>query len=228
MTSRPRPTRDVVLQTLSHELNTTLTTILGNIRLLKTDDGPGVRAITIKDLEQSAQRLNFALQNLLLLERLELGEQPYLEPVVLPILLSELLGSRCTRCGRHQIVGPRGNVSNPVAIDRNLFRVCLNNLVDNACLYSPPEKPIVLITGESGRAVLVSVLDEGLGIEEEELSHIFEPYYRSPKVSDTVPGLGIGLTVAKRIMELHGGTLGASNRPEGGAILDMSLPGLAA
>ena len=202
MTTLQRPTREVVLRTLSHELNTALTIVLGNIRILGSGGGEidgATRQTAFHDLEEQAERLHLAIQNLLLMERLGIGEQPLLEPVVLSRLLEQIVITECRRGGCHEIVN-EGTRVDPVSIDRELFKVVLTNLVDNACLYSPPGMRVWVRTSQDETHALVTVLDEGPGLDEQELFLIFEPYYRSSsRVPAVIPGLGIGLTVAKKI-----------------------------
>src|SRR5688500_1627146 len=121
------------------------------------------------------------------MERLAVGEQPYVEPSVLTILLKEMVGSECRRGGVHEIINEEAHLDFPVAVDRELFRVLLRNLIDNACLYSPSGTPIQVQAAQRDKNAFVAVLDLGPGISEEELPLIFQPYYRSPKVSEILP-----------------------------------------
>jgi signal transduction histidine kinase len=92
-------------------------------------------------------------------------------------------------------------------VDLSLAKRVLVQLVTNAQLYSSQGKPIVITTKQRDKFHDISVADQGPGIEEEEIEHIFEKFYRGENVRYCVPGTGMGLPIAKMIVEAHGGTI---------------------
>jgi signal transduction histidine kinase len=97
--------------------------------------------------------------------------------------------------------------------------------LDNAIKHSPPGTGVTIATAMEGPHAKVSILDEGAGLDEADLPRVFERFYRGQDEEDTlVSGLGIGLAIAKDIVERHGGSISLSNRPEGGAALAILLP----
>jgi signal transduction histidine kinase len=97
--------------------------------------------------------------------------------------------------------------------------------LDNAIKHSPPGTTVTLATAIEGTDAKVSILDEGSGVDEADLPRVFERFYRGRDEEDTLAsGLGIGLAIAKDIVERHGGSISLSNRPEGGAVLAILLP----
>lgn len=96
----------------------------------------------------------------------------------------------------------------------------VTNLLDNAAKFSP-EDGTVTVTLADG---LLQVADEGPGIAEEDLTHVFERFYRSPEARAT-PGSGLGLAIVRQIAENHGGRVAAARAPGGGALLGVWLPG---
>ncbi len=103
-----------------------------------------------------------------------------------------------------------------VAADIRLIERVLVNLIDNALRHSPSGGRVSLICVADGADVLVSVTDTGPGIAAAELTHIFERFYRPPTTADLAEGAGLGLAIAKRILDLHGATLDVvSERSEG-------------
>ena len=99
------------------------------------------------------------------------------------------------------------------------LRRAVRNLLENAAKWSPPHG-IVHVSVRGGTLV---VQDEGPGIEEADLPHVFERFYRAPAVRST-PGSGLGLAIVKQVADAHGASVSAANVPGGGAVLSLSLP----
>jgi PAS domain S-box-containing protein len=98
-------------------------------------------------------------------------------------------------------------------------------LIDNAVKYSPPGSPVEIQLGQSGTDALVSVLDRGVGIPEQDRSRIFDRFYQSEKVlHHSTPGLGLGLYIGKRIVEAHGGRIWCEDREGGGSVFRFTIP----
>jgi len=114
-----------------------------------------------------------------------------------------------------------------VNIDARRINQVINNLMQNALQYTPEGGNITLSLGCRESTVEISLRDTGTGIPPDELPHIFNRFYRG-KQSRTLNhgGSGIGLTIARRLVEAHGGTLMAENHPEGGAIFKVTLPAI--
>ena len=102
----------------------------------------------------------------------------------------------------------------PASLERAII-----NLLDNAAKWSPPDGTVT-VTLRSGT---LYVADQGPGISEEDLPHVFERFYRSTE-SRTMPGSGLGLSIVRRIAERHGGLVQAAHAPEGGAAFWFRLP----
>ena len=102
----------------------------------------------------------------------------------------------------------------PASLERAII-----NLLDNAVKWSPPDGTVT-VTLRSGT---LYVADEGPGISEDDLPHVFERFYRSTE-SRTMPGSGLGLSIVRRIAERHGGLVQAAHAPEGGAAFWFRLP----
>jgi signal transduction histidine kinase len=101
----------------------------------------------------------------------------------------------------------------------------LRNLVENASNYSPEGGTIEVASRRRGGVIEVTVADHGPGIPEADLSRIFERFYRVDRSRTRDPGgTGLGLSIVRHLVELHGGTVSATNREGGGAILTLRLP----
>jgi two-component system sensor histidine kinase KdpD len=109
-------------------------------------------------------------------------------------------------------------------VDLSLAKKALVHLVTNAHLYSSPGQSITIATEERGRFLIINVADRGAGIEDTEVSHIFEKFYRGKNQRYRVQGTGMGLPIAKAIVETHGGTIGVFSRLGQGSVFTFSLP----
>ena len=100
----------------------------------------------------------------------------------------------------------------------------VENLVGNAAKYSPDGSPIDVLVEEANDEVRVLVLDRGIGLDGQVAADLFEPFYRGEKARSTAGGVGIGLAVCRRIVNLLGGRIWARARDEGGAEFGFALP----
>jgi len=111
-----------------------------------------------------------------------------------------------------------------VHADIGLIQRVLDNLIENAMRYTPPGGAITFALTADGDRVRVQLRDTGSGIRAEDLPHIFERFYRVPQQSDKPGCAGLGLAIAKRILELHGSTISVESVPEQGTTFTFSLP----
>jgi two-component system sensor histidine kinase KdpD len=109
-----------------------------------------------------------------------------------------------------------------IYIDFHLMQQVLSNLIRNAVLVTPKDKEIGIEIHTADTLFDIAVTDSGPGIPEDALKNIFERFYRVP--GTPAGGLGLGLWLAKNIVELHGGKISVRNRLEGGAVFTITLP----
>jgi signal transduction histidine kinase len=98
----------------------------------------------------------------------------------------------------------------------------VDNLLRNAQRFNPSDQPIDLQAARQGERIVISVRDHGPGVQTEHLSQLGEPFYRAP--GQTAAGHGLGLAIAKRAAERHGGTLTLANHPQRGFVASLELP----
>jgi two-component system sensor histidine kinase KdpD len=110
-------------------------------------------------------------------------------------------------------------MADPSHIDRVLI-----NLIENAAKYSPDGSPITIDVGESGDDVVFSVHDRGTGLTADEKSHMFERFYRSPRVKQQTPGTGLGLAICREIVKAHGGRIWVDSVEGEGSVFRFALP----
>jgi two-component system sensor histidine kinase KdpD len=216
-----------LLNSVSHDLRTPLSSISGVLTTLEDDVGllnPAARRSLVQTAREEADRLNRLVGDLLDMSRLEAGA---LRVDAQPCDVEDLVGSALARLGR-RLDGRLVQVDVPAATplvmaDFVLIVHALVNILDNAIKYSPPGEPIGIAAQVVGEMVHVSVRDCGAGIPDADLARIFDKFHRVQR-SDGMPGTGLGLSITKGIVEAHGGRIWARNRREGGAVISLSLP----
>lgn len=224
---RANEAKDEFLGLVSHELRTPITTIYGGARLLRSR-GDGLDAESrmgvLDDIEHESERLHRIVEDLLVLARVELGQEVITEPVLVQRVAEKTAAAFAKRRpGRTLEVNT--DASLPAVRASNVYlEQILRNLINNADKYSPADKPIELSGQVSGDEVFLSVADRGPGIPDEEMELIFERFYRSEGTAKSAGGAGIGLTVCRRLIEAQEGRIWAEAREGGGLIISFSLP----
>jgi PAS domain S-box-containing protein len=224
--------KDEFLATLSHELRNPLAPIRSVAELLKRaeDLAPDLRAASTI-LERQVHHMTHLIDDLLDMSRITAGlVRLQREPLDLSALLAAALDSYrpVLESARHEVTfsPPAAPVS--VEGDRIRLTQVFSNILHNAAKYTPPAGRIrVQIHHEGGQAV-VSVRDSGVGIPPAMLTQVFEPFARLDRSAERGDrGLGIGLTIAKTLIELHGGRIEAkSEGPNQGSEFIVRLPAI--
>ena len=217
---------------VSHELRTPLSVIKGYVETLVdgAEDIPASdRARFLKTIQRHTERLNSLLEDLLVLSRLE-SINPGLsrEATNLNAFLENIMDDyRARPAGKEHVLN---FTSDPtigfLQIDPLKLTQVLENLLDNALKYTPKGSQIELSAGLRGRnEVIVCLRDNGQGIPEADLPHIFERFYRVDKGrSREKGGTGLGLSIAKHIVQLHAGRVWVESKQGQGTSFFFSLP----
>jgi two-component system sensor histidine kinase KdpD len=111
-----------------------------------------------------------------------------------------------------------------VSADPEQIQLVLRQILDNALKYSPARSEITLRADVDGGHAVVSIADQGPGIAEHDIPHIFDRFYRGKQIGNRLPGTGMGLTIAREIVQAHGGRIAARNLPGKGAEFSFTLP----
>jgi two-component system phosphate regulon sensor histidine kinase PhoR len=220
--------RDFVAN-VSHELRTPLTAIRGYVEALADGDSDveeSRRFLAI--ITRHTERMERLVKDLLRLARLDAGQET-LDVVDCDIrVLAHNVVADVARAldERHQqvdvTVGPGAEI---VHGDPAKLHDALRNLVANAVIYAPEHTVIAIEATRSDGKIAIVVSDVGPGIPEEDLSRVFERFYRVDKSRSRDPGgTGLGLAIVRHLIQLHGGDVYAENRPEGGARFTITLP----
>lgn len=216
---------------VSHDLRTPLASIQGYIESLKLRAGrmePREREAFLDIALRESRRLARLVDELFELASLEACErQPEAEPFALAELVYDVVQKHQQEAERRQVrLRVTGEPAMPMASgDVAMTERVLDNLIGNAVTYTPVGGTVELAFEDRAHPV-VAVRDSGPGIPEQDLPHIFEPFYRGSREAGGGEGLhaGLGLAIAQRIMSLQKGTIRAGNRPGGGAEFFVRLP----
>ncbi|MDB4473746.1 ATP-binding protein [Opitutaceae bacterium] len=216
---------------VSHELRTPLAVIKGYIETLVDDHHDMAAEDRLKFLEtvqRHTDRLNFLLEDLLTLSRLE-SASPGLNPesVELRPLIEAMMDDYLNRpvTASHQIEGMFGPGVEQVWADPLKITQVINNLIENALKYTPSGSTIEISAERKANNVEIRVTDNGPGIPEADLPHIFERFYRVEKGrSREKGGTGLGLSIVKHIVQLHGGQVDVESAPGQGASFILLFP----
>ena len=222
--------RDFVAN-VSHELRTPLTAIRGYVEALLDDRSDSEDAKKFLEIiARHSERMERLVSDLLRLARLDARQEALdLASCDLQQLFNTVIADVApTSDAKHQqITTAVDGAGSRVTADPAKLHDVLRNLVENAVHYSPHNAAIRLEATHHNGVVRISVSDSGPGIPPEDLSRVFERFYRVDKSRARPGGTGLGLAIVKHLVELHGGQAVAENRPEGGARFVITLPNLA-
>ena len=223
-------TREFVAN-MAHDLRTPLTSIRGYLELLLDGDlGPlpleQRQALAV--IEQHARNLEQLVNDYLDLSRLEAGVLPLRkEPFDLRVAVDEARLAVQRSFDAKEISLGVHLPSDPVMVEGDQQRIVqvLQNLLNNAEKYTPPGGSVMVTVTDGPQWAQVDVTDTGVGIPEEEQSRVFSRFYRgSAAAKSGIPGTGLGLPIAKSLVELHGGKLWLKSAPGQGSTFSFQLP----
>jgi PAS domain S-box-containing protein len=215
----------------SHEFRTPLATILSSIELLE-DFGPGLpdaeRSELLKIVKAAIARMAAMLDQVLLIGRAEAEKLEFHPESVDPAALAAGLALEAERAhaGRAKVAFAARGAPGRRRIDTNLLTHALSNLLSNAIKYSPAESTVEFeLAPEPGTLTFV-VRDRGIGIPAEDQPRLFESFHRARNVGNA-QGTGLGLTIVKHCVELHGGRVSFESEPGRGSTFTLVVPAAA-
>lgn len=211
-----------LLQDISHELRSPLARLGVAVELAR---GGGDADLALNRIEREADRLNMLVGELIQVTRAE-GDPAGLatEPLRLDDLVRVIVDDAHIEAGRHGIELDLQTCEAEMEGNPELLRRAIENIVRNAIRYSPEAGRVEVALKRAGSMYRVTVRDFGPGVPEEALIYIFDPFYRVEKDRGrTSGGVGLGLAIAKRAVELHKGMMRASNQHPG-LLVEIDLP----
>jgi signal transduction histidine kinase len=218
---RQRDVQLAFLAAVAHDLRNPLQALRLTVSGSRAEPSPRSQEVVRRQVE----RLERMVEDLLDTARVEAGQ--------LDLRLGEhdLVALVCESVELHRLVSARHPLEvrlpdGPVLLvcDATRLTQVLNNLLSNAIKYSPEGGAVGVLLERVLDGVSLSVTDSGIGIAEEELQSIFEPFRRSSRTRGAIPGVGLGLSVSRRIVEAHGGRMEVTSREGQGTTFRVWLP----
>ena len=214
------------LATAAHELRTPLSSVYGfSELLLETEQSPAVQREMLETIHRQSGHLNHMLNELLDLARIEArAGQDFdihlhpLKPVLLEICCAFVPAQK-----NRKLLWKLPSVMPKVKMDSNKFRQLMDNILSNAFKYSEGVADVELNATFNEEVVTIDVRDYGIGMTEEQVSHIFERFYRAEK-SGQVPGSGLGMSLVKEIVTILGWSVSIDSELGQGTRVTLSIP----
>ncbi|MBI5067582.1 MAG: HAMP domain-containing histidine kinase [Deltaproteobacteria bacterium] len=213
--------RSAFMQNVAHELSTPLTPLAGYVKILLAErlgPLPPQQRKVVESMAAAVARLTRVVENISDFANLSSGQAtPLVAPVEVDALVAEVVEEQraaIKEARLHVQVLPGGGP--PVKADRRKLRQALGNLFSNAVKFSPHGGEVLVTVTRAGGKLRIAIWDQGPGIPGEDQAHVFEPFFhatRSSRSEARRPGSGLGLSVASRIAEAHGGRVELQSPP---------------
>jgi PAS domain S-box-containing protein len=217
-----------IISNLSHELRTPLTVAQGSIELCLTNLHRGSKEDLLTKALDALERQNQIIENLITVSHIY-ADNIDMSPSLLDVSslvedAVEAVRGEADHRSIRMILRTEEDLPGIVA-DWTKLRLAFTNILENAVKFNKAGGRVEVSLECSGKDILVSVADQGIGVPEEERERIFLPLTQlDPSIRRKYPGTGTGLAVAKHIINLHGGRIWVEDNPEGGSIFFVSLP----
>jgi len=210
---------------VSHEFRTPLTVIDGaaqSLDISKLGAEPVVKQRTER-IRRAVQRLTMLIENILLADRLQPENRTLRIEALDMAALARGLCESFHFPGASRLVLDVHEPLSRVRGDRALLEIALQNLMQNALKYSPPEQPVHVVLRQTDNTVQVDVIDRGPGVAPADAARIFEKYFRAETAS-AVAGTGLGLHLSREIAIRHGGDVVLHETGTGGSTFRLAIP----
>jgi len=216
-----------LFDSISHELRTPIATIVGATDNLLSQNTPLLseknKNNLILEISIAAFRLNRLVDNLLNMQRLESGLlKPKQDWCDVNELINNVLNSLKTELEKHQLILEKEKDFPLIKLDSGLIEQAIYNILYNAIVYTPENSIININLDLEKNWFLITISDNGLGFDKDEIKNVFNKYNYSSKAKKG--GIGMGLSISKGFIEAHNGQIMVENKETGGAMFTIKLP----
>lgn len=219
--------KSTLFDAIAHEFKTPLTAIKASTSALLSSGTTQteVRRELVTIVDEEADRLSALVTEAIQMARIEAGGIGLnLRPAQVRELLSKALWQLTSVLDGREVRLAVDDSLPPVAVDGDMIELALRHLIDNAVKYSRPGAPLVIGALAAGGMAVISIRDEGPGIPRHEQELIFEKFYRGRQSRQRVPGTGMGLAIARKIVRLHDGDILVTSAEGLGSEFSISIP----
>ncbi|MFQ3647000.1 MAG: ATP-binding protein [Anaerolinea sp.] len=206
----------------SHEFRTPLAIVNSNAYLMMRTDATQQRAERAAVIQEQVNRLTRMIDMLFLMSRLESGEALQLAPLDLALLVTGVCSKATLAHGSQPALEVHASSAPLIMGDAHYLQQAFTQILDNAYRFTPAHGSICVRVDHDDRWVTIEVQDTGCGIDPSDLPKIFDTFWQHD-ATDSTSGLGIGLSIAHRVITLHGGQIEAESAPEIGTTLRVRL-----
>jgi two-component system, OmpR family, sensor histidine kinase KdpD len=220
--------RSAILDSVSHEFRTPLTSIKAAVTSLLSDShlAPSQQQELLTVIDEESDRLDRLVGEAAQMAQLDANQvELHREPHRIQEAMERAVEESHKALAGHplEVIAPNGLPT--VRYDLDRIKDVLNRLLENAGRYSAPDAPVRITAATEGSYLSVSVADRGAGIDDFEQSLIFDKFYRGKDQRYRVQGTGMGLAIAKAIIEAHGGTIVVTSQLGQGSVFTFTIPG---
>ena len=220
---RHQELKSMLLDALAHEFQTPLTSIRAGIDAMLAESPRRDQQEWLEIMDEESGRLSAMMTEAIQMARIEAGHVDLDKQVhTVEDLVYSALEKEIAEGSQVEIDLPQGLP--PVAADAGLIRLVIRQIAGNALKYSQPGAPVTVRARAGDNGVVISVADRGPGIPAEEQRRIFEKYYRGKHGRGHLTGMGMGLPIARQVVEAHNGRVWVESQPSEGATFSFTLP----
>jgi PAS domain S-box-containing protein len=221
--------KDELISVVSHELRTPLTSIMGYLELALAEDVDGALTDACREYllvaQRNSGRLYRLVEDLLFVSSSSAGRATL---NLVSVDLDEIVRTAVDAARPSAVAGEvelsvRGSAGGPVVADAQRVAEVIENLLSNAVKFTPQHGQVDVEVSGDADAVSVRVLDTGHGIAEDDAGRLFERFFRA-RDAEGLPGAGLGLSIAKTIVDAHNGTIGVASQEGNGTSFEVRLP----
>lgn len=215
--------KDAFIRIAGHELRTPLTSLLGNLNLIKRQDNSEWVDKQLQKCYASTLKMRSLINDFIYFTRSKPGELAFeISEFDFDKLLTETVENLELAHPQYHIQ-IEGKTNATLTGDRDRIEQVISNLVNNAVKYAPGKENIKVIAKQENNRIVLQIIDDGIGIESEEIPRLFNKFHRAPNTGK-IKGMGLGLYIVKEIVDFHQGTISVESQPGKGAVFTVELP----